>query len=449
MKPNILFILTDQQRWDSMGLHGNPLELTPNLDAVAMANTHLYNCFTPQPVCGPARACLQSGVYATETGCVTNGKALPQNIPTLAGCFQKGGYETAYIGKWHLAGREQPRGPVAPEFRGGYEYWLGAEAPELISEPYRCIVYDNDQNEVTLPGYRVDAITDAAIRYIAQPHEKPFFLFLSILEPHQQNRMDDYVAPKGYRERYQGRWTPPDLQALGGSSAAHLGGYWGCVKRIDEAYGRIMDALKSEGLLENMIVVFTADHGCHFKTRAGEYKRSCHESSIRVPGVISGPGFKRGGRFDGLVSLLDLPPTLLDAAGIEIPENFKGRSLMPVLRGQDEDWPKDVLVQISESKMARVLRTARWKYEITALDAHPADAEASNYTETELYNLETDPYEQNNLVGNPVYKPVLEKLRARILERMKFAGEPETSITPAPVTDKPGQYKLLPNEMEI
>ena len=112
---------------------------------------------------------------------------------------------------------------------------------------------------------------------------EPFFLFLSFLEPHHQNHRDDYPAPDGYAERYAGRWTPPDLAALGGSSASHLGGYWGMVKRLDEVLGRLLDALKSLDLLDDTIVLFTTDHGCHFKTRNSEYKRSCHDASVRVP----------------------------------------------------------------------------------------------------------------------------------------------------------------------
>ena len=112
---------------------------------------------------------------------------------------------------------------------------------------------------------------------------------------------------------------PPDLAALGGSAHQHLGGYYGMVKRLDEALGRLLDALKSLDLLDNTIVLFTSDHGCHFKTRNAEYKRSCHESSIRVPTALSGPGFEGGGQVRQLVSLVDLPPTLLDAAGLPVP----------------------------------------------------------------------------------------------------------------------------------
>ena len=318
-----------------------------------------------------------------------------------------------------------------------------------------------------LPGYRVDALTDAAIRYIDTHQAEPFFLFVSFLEPHHQNHLDDYPPPVGYREQYTGRWTPPDLAALGGSSARHLGGYYGMVKRLDEALGRLLDALRSLSLLENTVVLFTSDHGCHFKTRNSEYKRSCHESSIRVPTALCGPGFDGGGQINALVSLIDLQPTLLDAAGLPIPPGMEGRSILPLLRGrshegvrtgQEEDshegvrtergedshegvrtaqegspWPEEVFVQISESQVARAIRTRRWKYCVNAPDRDPwAHSGADRYVEEALYDLQADPYELDNLVGIEAYRAVADDLRRRLLARMVAAGEPEPVIEAAP-----------------
>ena len=276
-KPNVIVFFTDQQRWDSTGVHGNPLDLTPNFDRMARQGTHLHTTVTCQPVCGPARSCLQTGMYATTTGCFRNAIPLPQDARTLAHFFGEGGYDTGYIGKWHLADRGVA-GPVPEANRGGYQSWLASNALEFTSDAYDTVMYDNEGAAVKLPGYRVDALTDAAIRYVDDHQQNPFFLFLSYIEPHHQNHIDDYPPPDGYRERYAGRWTPPDLLALGGSSQQHLGGYWGMIKRLDEALGRLLDALKSLGLDENTIVLYTTDHGCHFKTRNDEYKRSCHEA---------------------------------------------------------------------------------------------------------------------------------------------------------------------------
>lgn len=440
--PNVIVFFTDQQRWDTTGVHGCPLDLTPNFDRMARGGTHIAHSFTCQPVCGPARSCLQTGLYATTTGCFRNGIPLPPQARTLAHHFRDAGYATGYIGKWHLAGTN----PVPEEERGGYDYWLAANALEMVSDAYDAVVYDNDNQKVKLPGYRVDALTDAAIRFVDERQDRPFYLFLSFLEPHHQNHRDDYPAPDDYAERYTGHWTPPDLAALGGSAPQHLAGYFGMVKRLDEALGRLFDSLKSLGLAENTIVLFTSDHACHFKTRNAEYKRSCHESSIRVPTAFCGPGFEGGGRVGELVSLIDLPPTLMDAAGLPVPDTMQGRSLLPLLRRETTQWPEEMFVQISESQVGRAVRTQRWKYGVTAPDKNGnRDPGSEQYVEQYLYDLLADPYELTNLIEMQSHEGVKAVLRERLIGRMKEAGEAEPVIEAAP-TRPSGQRRVTEAE---
>ncbi len=441
--PNVIVILTDQQRWDTSGLHGNPLGLMPHFDRMAQRGTHLYRSFTCQPVCGPSRASLQTGRYASTMGCYRNGIPLPLDSKTLAHHFREAGYHTGYIGKWHLADEE----PVPEGKRGGYGYWLAANNLEFVSEPYSTVLFDNENEPVKLLGYRVDALTDAAIRFIDTSQERAFFLFLSFLEPHHQNSLDDYPPPRGYRQRYTGRWMPPDLAALGGSAHQHLGGYYGIVKRIDEALGRILDALRSLELLENTILLFTSDHGCHFKTRNTEYKRSCHESSVRVPTGLRGPGFDGGGQVRELVSIIDLAPTLLDAAGIPVPGDIHGRSLLPMVRGEHQNWPQEILIQISESQVGRAVRTHRWKYAVVAPGKDGwADPNAEDYVEAHLYDLETDPYELTNLIGYESHQEVAAALRQRLIDLMAAAGEPPARIEAAALVAS-GERKVSPAEV--
>lgn len=429
-RPNVILFLTDQQRWDTSSLHGNPMGLTPNFDRLARSGTHVRHAFTPQPLCGPARASIQTGTYASTHGCVTNAIGLPDDATTLAHCFGAAGYRTGYVGKWHLAGSD----PVPPAERGGYDYWLGANTIELTSDAYRCDVFDGAGNPVRLPGYRVDALVDAAIRWVDEQRDNPFLLCLSLLEPHQQNHRAECVAPRGYRERYLSPWLPPDLAALPGTAHRQLPGYYGAVARIDEALGRLQDALISLGIDERTIVLYTADHGCHFGTRIGGYKRSCHESSVRLPMAAWGPGFDGGGEIRDLVSLIDVAPTLLDAAGLAIPENVQGRSILPLIRGDSVDWPDDVFIQISESAVGRAIRTSRWKYYVQAdgADGRADAAGAPRYREQHLYDLDADPYELNDLAGIEAYIPVATVLRDRLLHRMAEVGEKRPDIEPAP-----------------
>lgn len=430
---NVLVVLTDQQRWDTAGIHGNPLGLTENLDRMAAEGVPLSHSFTCQPVCGPSRAALQTGRYPTSTGCYRNGIPLPPETTTLADMFGAAGYRTAYIGKWHLADVDVA-GPVRPEQRGGYEYWMAANLLEFTSDAYRTTLFDADGAAHEFGGYRADAVTGAAIDFLRQEHERPFFCFLSLLEPHHQNERDDYPAPDGYRERYEKTWVPPDLEALQGNSAEHLGGYLGMVKRVDECLGRLRDALEELDLARETIVLFTSDHGCHFKTRNREYKRSCHDVSIRVPTVLCGPGLDSGRALERSVSHIDLPPTLLDAAGLPVPSALQGSSLMPLVRGDEDPRPDEVFVQISESEVGRALRTPQWKYAMTAPDADGwDDADADTYSDAHLYDLEADPYELENLVDREEYRDVIARLRERLIERMLQAGERRPRVVAATV----------------
>lgn len=451
MKPNILIFFTDQQRWDTLGVNGNPSGLTPNLDRIARANTNIPLGFTCQPVCGPARACLQTGQYASTNGCHANTIPLSPESHNLGKLFNGAGYSTAYIGKWHL-GDSGSAGPVASEYRQGYDYWRGANTIEAVSDHYRAVLYDNDGNECLLPGYRVDALTDVAIRYIATPRDTPFFLTVSYLEPHHQNHRDDHPAPEGYASLFQDVWMPPDLCALPGFNPPHLNGgtayrdwpgYCGMIKRLDEALGRIEDCLRSTDQLDNTIIVFLSDHGSHFKTRNPEYKRSCHDASIHIPMVFAGPGFRAGGNLDELVSLVDVAPTLLDAAEIAVPPGVQGRSILPLLRRSHDSWPDYAYFEISEAAVGRGIRTKRWKYCVIARElagrAIP-DADTA-YTEEFLYDLYSDPYELENIINSAAHEPVKQKLRAMLTEQMIAIGQPPPKIIPAD-TIKVGQRRL-------
>nr|WP_206322177.1 sulfatase-like hydrolase/transferase [Streptomyces sp. HNM0575] len=428
-----MVFFTDQQRWDTTGLHGNPLGLTPLLDGLAERGVSVDHSYTCQPVCAPSRASMQTGLYPTTTGVFRNGIALAPDIPTLAHHFRAAGYETGYIGKWHLAPDEYT-GPVPERYRGGYDHWLAANLLEFTSDAYTTTLYDGEGRPRHFDGYRADALGTAAAEFVRERRDGPFFLFLSFLEPHHQNSRDDYPAPDGYRERYADPWTPADLRALGGgNSREHLAGYYGMVRRLDEVLGTVLDALAEQGTLEDTVVLFTSDHGCHFKTRNDEYKRSLHDASVRVPTVLCGPGLPQGVRLEQVVSHVDLPPTLLDAAGVAVPAGMQGRTLLPLLRGEDTGWPDEVLIQISESEVGRAIRTHRWKYGVVApgADAWRVPS-ADRYVETYLYDLDADPEESANRVADPGCAATRRALARRLAERVARSGEQRPEIDPAP-----------------
>ncbi|MDT8389780.1 MAG: sulfatase-like hydrolase/transferase [Lentisphaeria bacterium] len=443
-RPNVLIFFTDQQRADSTGVHGNPMGITPNFDRMAMNGTHCHHAFSCQPVCLPARMVLQTGKYASMMKCYSNAGRLSDDEQTLGHWFRQAGYRTGYIGKWHMT-HDCDGERVPPENRTGYDDWLGANVVEIDSDAYSAFLYDGDGEKVELPGYRSDAYVDAVIRQLRayKDRDQPFFLMSSYIEPHFQNTRDDYPAPTGYEEDYaKNTWTPPDLQALGGTAARHLPGYYGMIKRLDEGLGRIQDALRSLGLLDDTIVVYTCDHGCHFKTRNGEYKRSPHDSSIRIPLAFSGPGFDEGGRLKNMISLVDVPPTLLAACGIDIPDSMRGRSILPLIQGNGaakEQWPESVLVEYRDgATMGRAARTKRWTYAVE----NRGQGDTLDFTEAFLYDNMADPWQLNNCVdrGGDMIK-VKEVMRARLMDLLARSGEKEAVIHPAEITGANEQWR--------
>ncbi|WP_225446948.1 sulfatase-like hydrolase/transferase [Streptacidiphilus sp. PB12-B1b] len=448
-QPNVVVVLTDQQRWDVRGV-------TPELERIAREGTSVEVAISPQPVCAPARAALQTGCYATVHGVFRNGLPLPRDLPTLAGVFGEAGYATGHIGSWQLAGEECEPGPVPAEARGGYREWLSSELLETTSDAYRTVVFDGEGRPVRLVGYRSDALFDAAVRFVADHHDRPFLLFVSLLEPHHQPETDSYPAPDGYAERYQGSWLPPDLAALAdpndpaGSPHRHLAGYLGQLKRVDEGVARLRDALRSLDLADRTVLAWTSDHGSHFRTRNDEYMRSAHDASIRVPLVLTGPGFTGGGVVRQPVGTVDLMPTLLQAAGLPVPATVQGRSFLPLVGGgTDPGRPAEVFVQISESQVGRAVRTARWKYAVTAPGVHPwHDPGADRYTESELYDLDADPYELDNLIRLESHRGIADELRAALLRWMELVGEKPPVITDAPPRD-PGPRRVDAQAREL
>lgn len=434
-QPNIVFVFTDQQRWDSVGCYGQELDVTPKLDRMAAEGVRFEHAFTCQPVCGPARACIQTGRYAAEIGCFRNGIALPTGEKTIAHRLSEAGYEVGYIGKWHLASTHgfgpgidfnNRTKPVPPELRGGYrDHWLAADVPEFTSHGCDGHLFDAEMSQVDFTGYRADAFTDFAIEYLRnRDGGRPFFLYLSYLEPHHQNDHNRFEGPIGSKERFGSFRTPGDLVDTEGDWREQYPDYLGCIHAVDAGVGRIRAELERLGLAANTLVFFTSDHGCRFRTRNAEYKRSCHEGCIRIPMVACGPGFTGGRVIEELVSLIDVPPTILAAGGVDAPRSMKGRAMQGLIDGSARDWPEEVFLQISESHVGRAIRTRRWKYSVRAPGkAGGKDAGSDLYVEDFLYDLAADPHERNNLVNDPAHADVRQELAERLMRRIRQAGE--------------------------
>lgn len=434
-KLNIIFYFTDQQRADTCGCFGQPLHITPNLDALAGEGVKFDYAFTPQPVCGPCRALFQTGRYPTDTGCFRNNIMLPQTVKTLANYIEEAGYETAYIGKWHLASDgelEQP--PVIDHattaiplhLRGGYTgFWRASDVLEFTSHGYDGYVFDEHDKRIDFSGYRVDCITDFALDYLdTWDGDKPFFMTISHIEPHHQNDRKHYEGPNGSKQRFQDFILPGDLQALGGDARDEYPDYLGACASLDENLGRLVEKLKRKKIYDNTVIIFASDHGSHFRTRNlddhlngyDDYKRSCHDACLRVPLVIRGGSFQGGIAVDQLVSTESLPKTILALAGVDVKDAMIGENLLDVVTGSTENRVNEVYAQISESRVGRVIRTVDYTYSVYAPGINGgAAASARVYEDDFLYDLKQDPYQLTNLIADPAYASVKKRLRERLL----------------------------------
>lgn len=370
-KPNIILILTDQQRWDSLGCNGNKFVSTPNVDRLAAEGANCSNSFTPWPVCTPVRATMWTGVYPHQHQVIYNSYGMDNLLKetsheqrTLFESMQAGGYTTAYFGKWHLGEKD-------PGFFDVWEGWNSMGGHWV----------DNKRDGVYKPALQTEQMID--FLKTQTNNDKPFIAVNSFYPPH-----DPYTAPEEFYEPYRDKGVP-------------YAGYYAAVSALDHYVGQLTTALDDLGLRENTIVVYYSDHGDMFSYRGPDHKFTCHEDSIKVPMIINWPGtIKKGLAIDNFVGLQDLMPTILDWAGLEIPDHLHGKSMVPLLRNESVDW-RDAHYTQNITKAPhidqRCIRTHQWK-----LILNRPIAGLRNYMGThELYNLVTDPEEELNVYNTP------------------------------------------------
>ncbi|MFX0102543.1 MAG: sulfatase-like hydrolase/transferase [Candidatus Hodarchaeota archaeon] len=430
--PNIIIIFSDQQRHDSMGCYGQELPVTPNLDRLAEEGTLCEYAFSPQPLCTPARAALQTGKYATEVDTWMLRMALPLDEKTLPTYFSesKHEYQTGYIGKWHLAsttidfadeskrvGQKEEAVfhelPVPIERRGGWNrYWRASDVLEHTSHGFDGNMWDEKGTPLEMPRgqYRVDWVTDHALDFIhSREQDRPFLLFVSYIEPHWQNDRKTHDAPDRLVEMFKDYELPGDLVdshekvswLKSGDFRDEYPKYLATCRAIDDNVGRILEVMKEQGLMDNTIIVYTSDHACHFGQRNQGAKCSCHDASIRIPLIFWGPGFNGGYEIKELTSLIDILPTLLDVTGVEKPSYMHGNSILSLINQENTEWPDAVYYELSPEIIGRGLRTRKWTYSIKdpVTPSRGRHQPASTlYVEDYLYDNEKDPFQLNNLI---------------------------------------------------
>lgn len=458
--PNILFIMSDDHAVQAMSCYGGKINQTPNLDRLAAEGMRFRNCFVTNSICGPSRAVILTGKYSHLNGMFDNATTFDGSQPTFPKIMQRAGYRTAMIGKWHLV--SDPT---------GFDHW-----EVLIGQgPYFNPPMKTPAGVVQHTGYTTDIITDLALEYLKnRDAEKPFLLMWQHKAPHREwqshprhrhlfadqslpepdNLFDDYrhrgraaalqemtiardmtpldlklVPPREANEEQLKEWhatfdaenarfqrdKPTGDERTRWNYQRYMKEYLRAVAAVDDGVGRVLDYLESSGLAKNTIVVYTSDQGFFLGEHGWYDKRWMYEESLRSPLLVRWPGVVQpSSTSDAMVLNLDFPETFLDAAGVPIPADMQGRSMVPILRGETPaNWRKSIYYRYYEYPAVHAVRQHYGvRNERYKLIYYP------EFAEWELFDLEKDPKEMKSVYSDAEYASIVAEMKAE-LSRLK------------------------------
>ena len=456
-KPNLLVILIDDLRYDEFGAGGHPYMKTPNVDRLASEGALFERAFHTTPICSPNRASIMSGQYASRHGIIDNvaRDAMSHRLPNYHLELQRLGYQTAHIGKWHMGNDGMPR--------PGYDYWVSYDGHGKLMDP----TLNHDGLHVQHKGYITDIMNRLAVEFLERKRDKPFSLFFAhkAVHPDAEQAADGtlrisaqggYVVADRHKHLYRDDVFPrtpnmmtPDevvrhkpawaecfamktsetarkiLDALKSGSQEEIRARAQMMAAVDEGMGAIFEVLERQGELDNTFVVFASDNGFFFGEHAlGPERRFAYEEGIRSPFLVRYPRrVKAGTRLRDLVICQDIAPTMIELAGGKPGPQIQGRSLLPLFargskparNGSRAGWRKSFLVEYwAEQAMPwlvgmtyKAVRTDRWKY------IHWVNRGRAGELD-ELYDLDADPFELENLNRSRAAAPVRERMRREL-----------------------------------
>lgn len=450
---NIVLILTDDHRHDAMGFAGHPFLKTPRLDSLARGGVHLKNAFVTTSLCSPSRASILTGLYTHRHRVVNNNNPVPTDLTFFPQYLQQAGYETAFVGKWHMGSDND-----APQ--AGFQHWVSFKGQGTYwPNPNGLNV--NGQH-VAQKGYLTDELTDYAVEWLdARRDDKPFLLYLSHKAVHNDLLNDDKKVGKllvpgidgamGFipAPRHAGRYanepfTPPESMPFTPGNFADkpmwvqnrrnsrhgvdfpFGNkvsietiyrqYMETLVAVDESVGRVLDALRRKKVLDSTLVIYMGDNGYAWGEHGMIDKRSAYEESMRIPMIAHCPEIMAAGKeVPQMVANIDIAPTILAAAGLQPPSSLDGRSFLPLLEGRQIPWRDKLLYEyywewnFPMTPTIHALRTERFKY-IRPYGLWDAE---------ELYDLKADPHEITNLIRDPKQQSVLKEMKSQLFALLK------------------------------
>lgn len=435
-RPNVLFIIADQWRAEAFGFAGNPDVKTPNLDHFAHSSVRFVNAVSTVPVCCPTRATILTGQHALTHGVFMNDVPLSPQAVTLPKILAGQGYETGFIGKWHVDGHGRSA-YIPPERRQGFQYW---KALECTHDYNRSAYYADGPQKQTWEEYDAVAQTRDAQQYLRDHanREKPFLLFLSWGPPHEPYQ----TAPERYRQMYRAvdLTLRPNVPEKNRAQAREdLAGYYAHCTALDDCLGQLLQTCHETGLDENTLIVFTSDHGDMLWSHGSEKKQQPYEESARVPLLMRLPaqwGTKEK-QLPATIATEDILPTVLGICRIAIPSTAQGRDFSGYITGGKDPTDGAALVlcpapfgQWSRARGGREYRAIRTQRYTYARDLHGPWL---------LYDNLKDPYQQENLVGRPEAAALQKRMDAWLDRKLKAQGD---VFAPAETYIKRWGYKV-------
>lgn len=459
-KPNIIFVLTDDHRFDAMGFMGHPFLETPNMDKMAQQGIHFSRAIVTTSLCSPSRASILTGMYAHNHGVVNNYNPVDTTLTFFPEYLQDAGYQTAFIGKWHMGGEidDPQRGfDYWLSFKGQGTYWADGHGTSRVVPQTTMDGYNINGQRVPQKGYITDELTDYAMQWLEEKtDERPFMMYLSHKAVHS-----DFVAADRHLGRYKETRLelPPNYTPTTGKPmwlvnqrnsrhGADFGynlpdfdlnkyyiRYCESLLAVDDNLGRIMDWVEQSDDAENTIVIYMGDNGFQFGEHGLIDKRTAYEASVKVPLLIWQPGQNVERKVIGhTVANIDIAPTILDIAGISTPANMDGRSFKPLIAGENVEWRKEILYEYYWERnypytpTTHALLTDRYKF-IRYQGIWDVD---------EFYDMLEDPFETRNLINDESYRNEIEAHSKRMFDLLLETNGNTIPLLP----DKGKTFKL-------
>ncbi len=441
-RPNIIFILVDDLRWDELGVTGHPFIKTPHIDRIGKEGAMFRNAFMTTPLCSPSRASFLTGQYAHTHGITDNvdRSVASHELITFPLLLQQAGYATAFIGKWHMGNDDSPR--------PGFDRWVSFKGQGNYVNPE----INEDGKDVNSQGYITDLLTGYAVEFIKRRHDKPFLVYLAhkAIHPEVMQHNDGsvnlaeaerFIPAERHSKLFVGNKVPrrpsamqtpigkpalqrktSDLPPLGSKTATSdevVLDRLRSLMAIEEGVGAILKALQETNHLDNTVIVLASDNGYFY----GEHglsveRRLAYEESVRMPLLIRYPRLIKAGTARNELTLnIDVAPTLLELAGVSAQNKADGHSLVPLLKGVDSGWRKSFLIEYYSDKVFpriqkmgyKAVRTQRWKY------IHYVELDGMD----ELYDLKTDPYEMKNIINRRDAAKTLADMKRELEQLLK------------------------------